>query len=398
MLALRDLGRLYRTALLEDVIPFWMRHSPDRECGGYFTCLDRFGDVFDTEKYGWLQARQVWTFSMLYNRIAKEPGWLEMAELGARFLKQFGRDEEGAWYYALDRGGRPLMQPFSIFTDAFAAMGFSEYARASGDEEARQIAARSYENFLARQSRPKGRYAKAVPGTRPLMALSLRMIHINLLLEMAWQLPPETVRERGTQLLDEVMTLFLDAERNILFENVAPDGSHPDCPEGRLINPGHGIEVLWMVMALAERLGQPATVARAIDALVATLEFGWDEPCGGILYRRDILGKPLYQIEWDQKMWWCHAEALAALATACALSDRADCRAWLDRLSAYIREHYADPEGGEWFGYLNRRGERILDLKGGRWKGCFHVPRALYIASDRLLSPDNRGEPAAEKG
>ena len=35
--------------------------------------------------------------------------------------------------------------------------------------------------------------------------------------------------------------------------------------------------------------------------------------------------------------------------------------------------------GGEWFGYLTRRGERLLDLKGGKWKGCFHVPRALYL-------------------
>lgn len=33
--------------------------------------------------------------------------------------------------------------------------------------------------------------------------------------------------------------------------------------------------------------------------------------------------------------------------------------------------------GGEWYGYLNRQGEVLLHLKGGKWKGCFHVPRAL---------------------
>ncbi len=61
------LTRLYRDALLQDVLPFWERHSIDREQGGYFTCLDRAGHVFDTDKFVWLQARQVWTFSMLYN-------------------------------------------------------------------------------------------------------------------------------------------------------------------------------------------------------------------------------------------------------------------------------------------------------------------------------------------
>jgi len=40
--------------------------------------------------------------------------------------------------------------------------------------------------------------------------------------------------------------------------------------------------------------------------------------------------------------------------------------------------HFKDAEYPEWFGYLNRRGEVLLPLKGGKWKGCFHVPRGLY--------------------
>ncbi|HWB92791.1 MAG TPA: AGE family epimerase/isomerase, partial [Puia sp.] len=53
---------LYRDNLLEDVIPFWMRHSVDREQGGYFTCLDTEGKVYDTDKFTWLQCRQIWCF------------------------------------------------------------------------------------------------------------------------------------------------------------------------------------------------------------------------------------------------------------------------------------------------------------------------------------------------
>ena len=60
-----ELAVLYRGALLDDVIPFWERHSVDRECGGFFTCLDREGQVFDTDKFIWLQARQVWMFATL---------------------------------------------------------------------------------------------------------------------------------------------------------------------------------------------------------------------------------------------------------------------------------------------------------------------------------------------
>ena len=58
----------YRTELLDRVIPFWLSHSLDREHGGYFTCLTREGNVYDTRKYLWLQGRAVWMFSKLYNR------------------------------------------------------------------------------------------------------------------------------------------------------------------------------------------------------------------------------------------------------------------------------------------------------------------------------------------
>ena len=40
--------------------------------------------------------------------------------------------------------------------------------------------------------------------------------------------------------------------------------------------------------------------------------------------------------------------------------------------------NFKDAEYPEWYGYLNRRGEVLLTLKGGKWKGCFHVPRGLY--------------------
>jgi mannose/cellobiose epimerase-like protein (N-acyl-D-glucosamine 2-epimerase family) len=46
--------------------------------------------------------------------------------------------------------------------------------------------------------------------------------------------------------------------------------------------------------------------------------------------------------------------------------------------------HFPDPQYGEWFGYLNRRGEVLLPLKGGKWKGCFHVPRGMYQISKIL--------------
>ncbi|MEY2831463.1 MAG: hypothetical protein RLZZ574_721, partial [Cyanobacteriota bacterium] len=135
----KRLAELYKSTLLDNVLPFWSQHSLDRQDGGYFTCLDRMGNVYDTDKFIWLQNRQVWTYSMLYNRLEKRPEWLDIARHGAEFLAKYGRDEEGNWYFALDRTGQPLVQPYNIFSDCFAAMAFSQYALASGEESAQEI-------------------------------------------------------------------------------------------------------------------------------------------------------------------------------------------------------------------------------------------------------------------
>ena len=56
---LPQLRKLYEDTLLADIIPFWEKLSPDREDGGYFACLAQDGSVFDTDKFIWLQSRQI---------------------------------------------------------------------------------------------------------------------------------------------------------------------------------------------------------------------------------------------------------------------------------------------------------------------------------------------------
>ena len=53
---------LYLTELTDQIIPFWQKHSIDKVNGGFFTCIDEQHQVFDTDKFIWLQCRQVWMF------------------------------------------------------------------------------------------------------------------------------------------------------------------------------------------------------------------------------------------------------------------------------------------------------------------------------------------------
>ena len=368
----------YRNELLESVIPFWMNHSKDTEFGGYFTSLNRRGEIYDTDKFMWLQGREVWLFSMLYNRVEKKQEWLDMALGGAGFMKKFGMDAQGNWYFSLTREGKPLVQPYNIFSDCFAAMAFSELYKATGNDEHRQIALNTFNNIRSRQDNPKGLYNKAFPGTRPLKSFSLPMILCNLSLIMEDILGTEQVNQSIQPLIKEVMEVFYDADSGLILENVTPEGKFSDSYEGRLLNPGHTNESMWFMMDLAVRNNDKALIDKSIEILLRSTEKGWDKKHGGIFYFLDLKGHPTQQLEWDQKLWWVHIETLISMARAYRLTGNEACKNWFETIHDYTWSHFKDPEYPEWYGYLNREGNPLLEMKGGKWKGCFHVPRGLY--------------------
>ena len=375
----KQLEKQYRDELLQNVIPFWLEKSQDKEYGGYFTCLDRQGNVFDTDKFIWLQAREVWLFAMLYNRVEKRQEWLDCAMQGAEFLKKYGHDGNLNWYFSLDRQGNPLVEPYNIFSYTFATMAFGQLSIATGNQEYADIAKRTFDIILSKQGNPKGKWNKAYPGTRSLKNFALPMILCNLALEIEPLLDEAFIEKTMDTCIHEVMDVFLRPELGgIVVENVTADGSLSDTFEGRQLTPGHAIEAMWFIMDLGKRLNRPELIEKAVQTTLKMIDYGWDKQYGGIYYFMDRKGCPPQQLEWDQKLWWVHIETLISLIKGYQLTGNKECLQWFEKVHHYTWEHFKDPKHREWWGYLNRQGEVLLDLKGGKWKGCFHVPRGLY--------------------
>lgn len=374
----KALADQYRDELLERVLPFWLENSQDKEFGGYFTCLDREGKVYDTDKFIWLQGREVWMFAMLYNQVEKRPEWLECAVQGGEFLKKYGHDGDYNWYFSLTREGKPIIEPYNIFSYTFAAMAFAQLAVATGSEEYATIAKRTFDRILEKRNNPKGRWNKAHAGTRNLKGFSLPMILCNMALEIEPMIDKELLDRTIEECLKEVMEVFYRPELGLIVENVTAEGELSDTFEGRLMNPGHALEAMWFIMNLGVRLGDKALIEKAVEIALRTAEFGWDKEHGGIFYFMDRKGAPRVELEWDQKLWWVHIEAMITMIKGYRLTGNEECLKWFERLHDYTWSHFRDEEFPEWYGYLNRRGEVLLPLKGGKWKGCFHVPRGLF--------------------
>lgn len=376
----KKLANKYKTELLDSVLPFWLNNSIDKEYGGYFSCLARDGSVYDTDKFIWLQGREVWLFSMLCNKLGKKQEWLDAAIQGAEFLKKYGHNGDYDFYFSLTREGKPLVEPYSIFSNTFACMAFAQLAKTTGSEEYAEIARRIFKRILERRGNPKGKWCKAVPGTRPMKDFALPMIICNMALEVEEIInDPELLEKTIDECLHEVLDVFYQPDLGCMLENVSSlDNSRLDCFEGREINPGHDLEALWFMMNLGIRRNNKALINKCVEISLSVIEIGWDKEYGGIFYFLDSKGVPQQKLEWDQKLWWVHIESAIAMIKGYQLTGNKKCLEWFEKLDEYMWSRFKDPLHPEWFGYLNRQGEMLLPLKGGKWKGCFHVPRGLF--------------------
>ena len=390
MINFKTLAEQYKSELLDKVVPFWLDKSQDHEFGGYFTCLDRDGSVYDTDKFIWLQGREVWMFAKLYNEVEHKQEWLDCAVQGAEFLKKYGHDGQLNWYFALDREGQPLVEPYNIFSYTFAVIAFGQLAIATGNKEYEEIARKTFDIVLSRVDNPKARWNKAVPGSRSLKTFDLPMILCNVALEIEPLLEPKFLHQTIDTCLHEVLDVFYRPELGLVVEALGKDGELVDSFDGRKLNPGHAIESTWFIMDLGKRLNRPDLIEKAVEISLAEVEYGWDEQYGGIFYFMDRLGKPRHELEFDQKLWWVHIETLISMLKGYQLTGNPKCLEWFERVHDYTWKHFADPDYPEWYGYLNRRGEVLLPLKGGKWKGCFHVPRGLFNCWKMLEERSNR--------
>jgi len=77
---IKDYLTIYKEGLLNDIIPFWIEHSVDREFGGFMFCVDRDGSIIDTDKGVWQTGRFTWMLATLYNEVEQKEEWLDLAK------------------------------------------------------------------------------------------------------------------------------------------------------------------------------------------------------------------------------------------------------------------------------------------------------------------------------
>jgi N-acylglucosamine 2-epimerase len=321
----------------------------------------------------------------MYNYIEKEKKWLDVAANICEFCLDHGRDERGVWGYLVDREGNMIEGEKAIQVDAFAIMGLTEYAQATGDERAIEAAVQTFHSVQDRLSRPGSYGTHPYPIPQGMKAHRDHFQFAFAFYELGVYLDRKDILDEALSKADEVMDNFRRPEREVLVEYVTLDNRMVDSPPGRAMVPGHAVECMWFMIHIFRHFKNRERIDQAIETIRWALEKGWDQEYGGILLGIDIDGKePLYWRNADTKIWWVFSEALYALLLAYEHSRESWCMDWYWKVHDWSFAHFPVREHGEWTQKLDRQGNKIDRLIALPVKDPFHLPRALILCIDVL--------------
>ncbi len=376
---------LFEDELLHSCVPFWLTNAFDAENGGILNCLDRFGEVYSTDKSVWMQGIAGWMFSYLYNHVEKNPEFLRAAKSCIDFAKDKCIDPtDGRMYFTVTKEGAPLRKRRYWFSETFYVIANAEYYMATGKQEY-ITEAKKYFDFVYRMyvepaSDPFKITPKSYDKTRASKSLASPMILLNVasIMRDADEERAEYYHEIISGLIADIR-VFHKEEYHAMLENVGLGGEvYWESAPMRVVNPGHDVECSWFLLEEGVKRGDQELIAFAQTVFDEAFERGWDKEYGGLFYFKDVLGKPVEAYEHDMKLWWPHNEAIIASLMIFKHTGDDKYREIFERVTDYAFSHFSDREYGEWFGYLRRDGKPTEPpCKGHTYKGPFHVMRML---------------------
>jgi N-acylglucosamine 2-epimerase len=323
---------------------------------------------------------------------------IDAATKAAKFMTEHGIRDDGMVYFSLNRDGQPYHFERKIFSACFLSLGCGVLSSVTGSVELRGSSVSLLNSVirLAHDPSPLGR--PSLPGAPVTSPMNVPMIILNLIDELKTARVVGSASEDGTINYDreeawcvEEILKHVFPHKKIVLETVNQDGTIiPNNYDGRHMNPGHAIEAGWFLLQYARRTGNSTLSQTAVDMIQWSFDIGWDKDFGGLFYFLDSEGRSPPYLEWNMKLWWPHCEAMVAFAML--LEEHSDMWSRFVQVSDYtLKTFSAATDGGEWFGYCDRAGKPTHRFKGGPYKGCFHVPRALFFTYeilDRLMHPN----------
>ena len=391
----QQLKQEVREVLQNNILRFWIDNMVDNEHGGFYGRMDGKGVLHPkADKGAILNARILWTFSAAYRVLGKQE-YLAMATRAKQyFINHFLDRQYGGVYWSVDYKGNPVDTKKQFYAIGFALYGMSEYARATGDKEALNIAVNLYHclELHALDHEYNGYIEATTRDWKPLDDVRLsakdanypksQNTHLHIIEPYAnlYRVWPSPELEHS---LRNIIHIFLHYILNrdthhldLFFEQNWKRGAD------HLESYGHDIECSWLMHEAALVLGDKNLLQQmeGVVQMVAKASEKGLNPDGSMAHEANI---DTCYVD-DDPEWWVQAEAVVGFVNIyqhfgdqSALQKALHC--W-----EYIKKNLIDFEQGEWYWSRSKDGTLNLDEdKAGFWKCPYHNGRMCLELLER---------------
>lgn len=389
-----NLKQTMQDVLEQNILSYWIDHVTDKENGGYYGRIDGEDKVHpQAEKGAVMNARILWAFSAAY-RVLRKPTYLEAATRAKEYFVEYFLDKEnGGAYWSVDYKGNPLDTKKQTYAIGFAIYGFSEYARATGDKEALEIAKKLYHDIEehAYDSKNNGYIEALTRDWQPIADMRLSdkdengsrtmNTHLHIIepytnLYRVWK--DKSLEKSIRNLLDIFTDKLLNKETHHL------DLFFDDAWQGKrnIESYGHDIEASWLLHETALVLGDKV-VLQKIEQVIRRIADAADEglrPDGSMVYEhwKDTDKSDL------QRQWWVQCENIIGHIDLYQYFGYEDSLEKAVHCWNYVQKHLIDAKNGEWYWAVLDDGTiNLSDDKAGFWKCPYHNSRMCLELIER---------------
>jgi mannose/cellobiose epimerase-like protein (N-acyl-D-glucosamine 2-epimerase family) len=352
----QELRKQYEDDLYKDFLPFLDKFVIDHTRGGFMTNVDRDGTRLNTVKNTWYCGRGIWAYSFLYNNLARDQRYLDIAEKSVKFILRHVPEGDALWAPEFTEEGEPIIlegqfiggkyYPVSqeVSGDLFIANGLAEFSKAGGDNRYRDLAKdiilKCVRIFDKTDYAPNavqvylGKNAASLPGAR---IMGVSMLLLNITTQMLSTKPDPELEKVNQRCLETILVHHYNPDYGLLNEVLNHDYSRPTNEYRDLVYTGHGIETIWMLLYEAYRRRDKSLFDRAENLLRRTMEVAWDTVFGGFF--RGL--KDVYANLWIlDKPLWTQEEALIGTLFLIEHRGSAWARDWFSKAYAFVQDKY----------------------------------------------------------
>jgi mannose/cellobiose epimerase-like protein (N-acyl-D-glucosamine 2-epimerase family) len=235
----------------------------------------------------------LWLYSYFYNHFDSDDFHLRAAKEGFDFLTKYCVDEKYDWFTEVTREGKPVTKFFDIYASIYMILGLGEYYKATGHEEACELAVRtSYrvtEIILSPTYQAPGHGPYYEPGTK---RLGTWLHFLNALTPLLKQIEEPGIEKIARMCVRNMLTYHWQPDIGYAFEILQHDLTpHPDDlfideetrttrNTERWVNNFHTMEAAWMIMEEALRVGNHNMFSEGLKFGRVHLEKCWVERNG----------------------------------------------------------------------------------------------------------------------